>query len=58
MLNITGGIGNVTVGESGLAGEWIAKEFLGLKTMLLVKLYGCTIHGVLLMTLVKIKLQH
>ena len=31
MLNITGGIGNVTVGESGLAGEWIAKEFIGAK---------------------------
>jgi hypothetical protein len=31
MLNITGGIGNVTVGESGIAGEWIAKEFLGAK---------------------------
>ncbi len=27
MLNITGGIGNVTVGESGIAGEYIAKEF-------------------------------
>lgn len=53
MLNITGGIGNVTVGESGLAGEWIAKEFLELKSMLSVKLYGCTIRGVLLMTLVK-----
>lgn len=31
MLNITGGIGNVTIGESGLAGEWIAKEFIGAK---------------------------
>lgn len=31
MLNITGGIGNVTVGESGLAGEWIAKEFIRAK---------------------------
>lgn len=31
MLNITGGIGNVTVGESGLTGEWIAKEFIGAK---------------------------
>lgn len=31
MLNITGGIGNVTVGESNLAGEWIAKEFIGAK---------------------------
>lgn len=31
MLNITGAIGNVTVGESGLAGEWIAKEFIGAK---------------------------
>lgn len=31
MLNITGGIGNITVGESGLAGEWIAKEFIGAK---------------------------
>ena len=31
MLNITGGIGNVTVGESSLAGEWIAKEFIGAK---------------------------
>ena len=27
MLNITGGIGNVTVGESSIAGEYIAKEF-------------------------------
>lgn len=27
MLNITGGIGNITVGESGIAGEYIAKEF-------------------------------
>ena len=37
MLNITGGIGNVTVGESGLAGEWIAKEFLGAKDYALGK---------------------
>lgn len=37
MLNITGGIGNVTVGESGLAGEWIAKEFLGAKEYALGK---------------------
>lgn len=27
MLNITGGIGNVTVGESAIAGEYIAKEY-------------------------------
>lgn len=27
MLNITGGIGNVTVGESSITGEYIAKEF-------------------------------
>lgn len=27
MLNITGGIGNITVGESSIAGEYIAKEF-------------------------------
>ena len=27
MLNITGGIGNVTVGESSIAGEYIAKDF-------------------------------
>ena len=27
MLNITGGIGNVTVGESAIAGEYIAKDF-------------------------------
>lgn len=37
MLNITGGIGNVTVGESGIAGEWIAKEFLGAKDYALGK---------------------
>lgn len=37
MLNITGGIGNVTVGESSLAGEWIAKEFLGAKDYALGK---------------------
>lgn len=37
MLNITGGIGNVTVGESGLAGEWIAKEFIGAKDYALGK---------------------
>lgn len=37
MLNITGGIGNVTVGESGIAGEWIAKEFLGVKDYALGK---------------------
>lgn len=37
MLNITGGIGNVTVGESGLAGEWIAKEFFGAKDYALGK---------------------
>lgn len=37
MLNITGGIGNVTVGESSLAGEWIAKEFLGTKDYALGK---------------------
>lgn len=37
MLNITGGIGNVTVGESSLAGEWIAKEFLGSKDYALGK---------------------
>jgi len=28
MLNITGGIGNITVGESAIAGEYIAKEYL------------------------------
>ena len=27
MLNITGGIGNITVGESAIAGEYIAKEY-------------------------------
>lgn len=27
MLNITGGIGNITVGESNIAGEYIAKDF-------------------------------
>lgn len=27
MLNITGGIGNITVGESSIAGEYIAKDF-------------------------------
>lgn len=27
MLNITGGIGNITVGESSIAGEYIAKEY-------------------------------
>ena len=27
MLNITGGIGNITVGESAIAGEYIAKDF-------------------------------
>lgn len=27
MLNITGGIGNVTIGESAIAGEYIAKEY-------------------------------
>ena len=27
MLNITGGIGNVTVGESAIAGEYITKEY-------------------------------
>lgn len=27
MLNITGGIGNITVGESATAGEYIAKEY-------------------------------
>lgn len=27
MLNITGGIGNLTVGESAIAGEYIAKEY-------------------------------
>lgn len=27
MLNITGGIGNMTVGESAIAGEYIAKEY-------------------------------
>ena len=27
MLNITGGIGNITVGESVIAGEYIAKEY-------------------------------
>lgn len=27
MLNITGGIGNVTVGESAIAGEYIAREY-------------------------------
>lgn len=37
MLNITGGIGNVTVGESNLAGEWIAKEFFGAKDYALGK---------------------
>lgn len=37
MLNITGAISNVTVGESGLAGEWIAKEFLGAKDYALGK---------------------
>ena len=37
MLNITGGIGNVTVGEAGLAGEWIAKEFIGAKDYALGK---------------------
>lgn len=37
MLNITGGIGNVTVGESGLAGEWIAKEFFSAKDYALGK---------------------
>lgn len=37
MLNITGGIGNITVGESGLAGEWIAKEFIGVKDYALGK---------------------
>lgn len=28
MLNITGGIGNITVGESSIAGEYIAKDFI------------------------------
>lgn len=37
MLNITGGIGNVTVGESNIAGEWIAKEFIGAKDYALGK---------------------
>lgn len=27
MLNITGGIGNITVGESAISGEYIAKEY-------------------------------
>lgn len=27
MLNITGGIGNITVGESAIAGEYIAREY-------------------------------
>lgn len=27
MLNITGGIGNITIGESAIAGEYIAKEY-------------------------------
>ena len=27
MLNITGGIGNITVGESAIAGEYIAKDY-------------------------------
>lgn len=27
MLNVTGGIGNITVGESAIAGEYIAKEY-------------------------------
>lgn len=27
MLNITGGIGNITVGESAIAGEYVAKEY-------------------------------
>lgn len=27
MLNITGGIGNITIGESSIAGEYIAKEY-------------------------------
>ena len=30
MLNITGGIGNITVGESAIAGEYIAKEYFTL----------------------------
>ena len=37
MLNITGGIGNVTVGEAGIAGEWIAKEFIDAKEYALGK---------------------
>ena len=37
MLNFTSGISNVTVGESSLSGEWIAKEFLGAKDYALGK---------------------
>ncbi len=32
MLNVTGGIANVTVGETGILGEAFAKEYFGTKT--------------------------